>query len=126
MRRDGFGLRPEFNILIGVCDGEIAGYTLYFDVYEPNYSERGLYLADLYVRPEHRNRGLGRALLACVAAEGRRRKRSFVWWVALADNVAAQAFYERLGAAAIPVVAHAAFGPFFDTLAASAPPIRRR
>ncbi len=126
VRRDGFGLRPEFEILLGLCDGEIAGYTLYFDAYEPNYSERGLYLADLYVRPEFRNRQVGRTLIACVAAESRRRKRSFVWWVALATNTPAQDFYERLGAAAVPVVAHAAFGPFFDKLAASAPPIRRR
>lgn len=124
--RDGFGYQPEFEILIAECNGQVAGYTLYFESYEPNYSERGLYLADLYVRPEYRDRGLGRALVACVAAESKRKKRQFVWWVALTDNAKAHAFYEHLGVVAVPVLAHAAFGATFEALAASAPPIKKR
>ena len=124
--RDGFGISPEFEILVGEVAGEVAGYTLFFPSFEPNYAEKGLYLADLYVCPAYREVGLGRALVACVASESRRRGRRFVWWVALATNEKAHRFYEGLGVAAVPVMAYAAYGERFDELVASAPPIRRR
>ena len=123
--RDGFGRKKEFDVLIAQTSAGPVGYALFFESYEPNYSEKGLYLADLYVTPEHRSEGLGRALVACVAAESKRRNRSFVWWVALSTNPAAHAFYERLGAVAVPVMAHAAAGELFSELAASAPPVRK-
>ena len=123
--RDGFGRRAEFDVFIAETDGLTGGYALFFESYEPTYSERGLYLADLYVKPECRRGQLGRALVASVAAESRRRKRSFVWWVTIATNSSARAFYERLGVVAVPVVAHAAFGDTMEALAASAPPVGR-
>ena len=126
LRRDGFGLKTEFDLLVAEVAGEIAGYALFLESYEPSYSERGLYLADLYVRPEFRGGGVGRTLVTCVAAEGKRRQRSFVWWVALATNRPAHAFYEHIGARAVPVTGHAAFGEMFDALASAAPKIERR
>jgi GNAT superfamily N-acetyltransferase len=124
--RDGFGRKREFEVLVADAGREPAGYAVFFESYEPNYSQRGLYLADLYVRPEHRNSGLGRMLLSCVVAESRRRGRTFVWWVALATNTSAHAFYEHLGAPAIPIMAHAAYGELFEKLAASSPPIKTK
>lgn len=123
--RDGFGRKREFDVLIAEVDGMPVGYTLFFESYEPTYCERGLYLADLYVRPEHRKAGIGRTLVACVAAESRRRKRTFVWWLALATNPEAQAFYTHLGVVTVPVMANAAFGETFEKLAAQAPRYRR-
>jgi len=126
LRRDGFGFKTEFDLLVAEVGSEIAGYTLFFESYEPTYSERGLYLADLYVRPEFRSHGVGRTLIACVAAESKRRQRSFVWWVALAANTRAHEFYEHIGVRPVSVKGYAAFGELFDDLAATAPRIERR
>ncbi|MBM3534117.1 MAG: GNAT family N-acetyltransferase [Alphaproteobacteria bacterium] len=65
------------------------------------------YLADLYVRPEARRSGAGRALVQAVAAEAKRRERSFLWWTSLAANAEAHAFYAAIGATAHEIRAHA-------------------
>ena len=124
--RDGFGERPEFEIIIADLEGDAVGYALYFDSYEPTYAARGLYLADLYVDQAFRRLGIGRALISAVAAESRRRGRVFVWWVRLASNTAAQDFYASLGVKAVPMLAHAATEfSVFEELADSAPPVER-
>lgn len=106
LRRDGFGEDPEFSILIAERDRRPIGYALFTESYEPAFAARGLYLADLYVRPEARRSGAGRALVQAVAAEAGRRERSFVWWTSLAANAEAHAFYAALGAATHEIRAH--------------------
>ena len=69
--RDGFGDNPEFEVILAEGGNGAVGYALYFDSYEPTYAARGLYLADLYVDQAFRRQGIGRALLAAVAAESR-------------------------------------------------------
>lgn len=115
--RDGFGESPCFSVLVAEHDGAVVGYALYFDSYEPVYAARGLYLSDLFVDPDARRHGAGRALVAGVVAEARRRGATFVGWVSRAWNAEAQAFYRTLGAIEEPVIAHAVV---FDAFAALA------
>src|SRR5882724_9254554 len=55
--RDGFGVEPEFELLVAEWNCRLVGYALYLDVYEPAYGARGIYLADLFVSDEARGRG---------------------------------------------------------------------
>jgi GNAT superfamily N-acetyltransferase len=126
VRRDGFGVSPEFEVILAEGENGAVGYALYFDSYEPTYAARGLYLADLYVDQAFRRQGIARALLAAVAAESRDRGRVFVWWVRLATNTAAHDFYASLGVNAVPMVAYAATEfSIFEQLADAAPPVER-
>lgn len=117
IRRDGFGEDPEFSILIAEREKRPIGYALFIDAYEPAFAAPGVYLADLYVRPEARRAGAGRALVAAVAADARRRGRRFLWWTSLAANAEAHAFYASLGAIAQDVKAHALIMDAFERLA---------
>lgn len=106
IRRDGFGEEREFDILVAERDRRPIGYALFIEAYEPAFAARGLYLADLYVRPEARRSGAGRALVRAVTEEAGRRERSFVWWTSLPGNADAHAFYAAIGAAAHHIRAH--------------------
>jgi GNAT superfamily N-acetyltransferase len=119
-RRDAAAPRPEFEVLIAESGGAIVGYSLFHDAYEPSYSARGFYVCDIYVRPQARRQGIGRALVAAVAAAAKTRGRIFLWWVAKPWNADALAFYEAMGAVATPVVAHALTFEHFERLAEEA------
>jgi GNAT superfamily N-acetyltransferase len=120
VRRDGFGARPEFQVLLAEVDGAVAGYALFHPSWSTEVGERGFYLYDLYVREAARGRGVGRALLAAVAARARAEGRTFLWWSSKDWNREAQAFYAGLGAIEETAKAHAIFGEPFERLAASA------
>lgn len=120
VRRDGFGPDPAFSCLIAEWEGVPAGYALLTPWYEPAAAARDLYIADLYVTPPMRGRGLGRALVAAAAAQASRRGLAYVGWLSKPWNEAAHAFYRGLGAVHEPVVAHAVFGEAFERLAAGA------
>lgn len=123
LRRDGFGEDRDFDILVAERDRRPIGYALFVECYEPAFAARGIYLADLYVRPEARRSGAGRALVQAVIEEARRRERSFVWWTSLANNSDAHAFYAAIGAATHHIRAHVmlvraeAFAPAADDVA---------
>lgn len=117
LRRDGFGARPEFEVLLACDDDRVVGYALFHPSYESAHVARGLYLSDLLVTARRRRRGIGRALVAAVAAEARRRGRTHVWWVSKPWNAQAHAFYHAIGATHEPMVAHAIHGPAFERLA---------
>lgn len=106
LRRDGFGDEREFDILVAERDRRPVGYALFIECYEPAFAARGLYLADLYVRPEARRSGAGRALVKAVAEEANRRERSYVWWTSLPANADAHAFYGAIGAVGHHIRAH--------------------
>jgi|ERR1700681_4474513 ribosomal protein S18 acetylase RimI-like enzyme len=94
--RDGFGVNPEFELVVAEWNRRLIGYALYLDVYEPAYAARGFYLADLFVSDETRGRGIGRRLIDAVAAAAQERGRNFVWWVAQPSNATALSFYRKL------------------------------
>ena len=67
LARDGFGAAPKFRALIAEWMGQPAGYALFFDFYSTFQGRAGLFVDDIFVRPEFRKRGIGKALLYHVA-----------------------------------------------------------
>jgi len=66
LERDGFNSPPRFRALLADWNGEPAGYAVFFDCYS-TFQGRGLFLEDLFVRPQFRKNKVGRALLSHVA-----------------------------------------------------------
>lgn len=93
-----FGERPAAEALIAEHGGRPAGYAVFFTTFSTFLSIPGIWLEDIYVRPEHRRAGVGRALIATVAARLRARGGERLEWSALDWNDLALDFYNRLGA----------------------------
>lgn len=96
--RDGFGPRPKFRALIAELDGQVAGYALFFEFYSTFQGRTGLFLDDIFVRPQFRKKGIGQALLAHVARVAWEESYFCVRWEVLNWNTPAIEFYKRLGA----------------------------
>ena len=96
-----FGARPAAEVILAELDGEAAGFALYFHNYSTFLARPGLYLEDLFVEPELRGRGIGRRLLARLAAIAVDRGCGRFEWSVLDWNEPAIGFYENLGAAAM-------------------------
>ncbi|HET6524777.1 GNAT family N-acetyltransferase [Sphingopyxis sp.] len=93
-----FGARPYAEVVIGEIDGAPQGFALFFHNFSTFEGRPGIYLEDLFVRPEARGSGLGKALLAhlaklCVERDYARLE----WWV-LDWNAPSIGFYLGLGA----------------------------
>ena len=96
-----FGEKPDAEVLIAELDGAAAGFALFFHNYSTFLGRRGLYLEDLFVVPEYRGRGIGRALMARLARLALERNCGrFEWWV-LDWNEPAIRFYRSIGARAM-------------------------
>ncbi len=93
-----FGERPAAEALIGEAGAETVGYALFYPTFSTFLAIQGIWLEDLFVRPVHRGGGVGRALLAAVAAAARERGAERLEWSALDWNELALGFYRRLGA----------------------------
>lgn len=93
-----FGTRPAAEALIAEHGGEVAGYALFHPTFSTFLAIQGIWLEDLFVRPAHRHAGIGKALLASVAAELRERGGERLEWAALDWNELALGFYRGLGA----------------------------
>ncbi|HVB85773.1 MAG TPA: GNAT family N-acetyltransferase [Candidatus Dormibacteraeota bacterium] len=96
--RDGFGPKPKFRAVIAEWDGHAAGYAIFFEFYSSFQGRGGLFLDDLYVRPQFRQQGIGKALLAHVAALAWRESYFCLRWEVLDWNATAIDFYRSLGA----------------------------
>lgn len=93
-----FGDDPVADAVIAQLDGEPVGFALWFRTFSTWLCLPGLWLEDLYVRPEHRGAGVGRSLLAHVAGVAADSGYGRVEWSALDWNAPALQFYARLGA----------------------------
>lgn len=93
-----FGARPQAEVLLALDGGRALGFALFFHNYSTFLARHGLYLEDLFVFPEHRAQGVGRALLVRLAALAVERGCGRVEWSVLDWNAGAIRFYESLGA----------------------------
>jgi GNAT superfamily N-acetyltransferase len=93
-----FGERPAAEALIAEVDGGPAGFALFFTTFSTWLARPGIWLEDLFVRPDHRRAGIGRALLEHLAGVAVERGCGRMEWVALDWNEAALSFYGSLGA----------------------------
>jgi GNAT superfamily N-acetyltransferase len=92
------GSAPDAYCVIAEAEGVAAGFALYFFNYSTFLARPGLYLEDLFVRPEFRGRGLGKALLLHLAKLANARGCGRMEWSVLDWNQPAIEFYESLGA----------------------------
>ena len=98
LERHLFDERPAAEALVAERGGEGVGFALFFTTFSTFLARPGLWLEDLFVRPEHRRAGIGRALLEHLAGLAVERDCGRVEWVALDWNRPALDFYARLGA----------------------------
>ncbi|MDJ1174719.1 GNAT family N-acetyltransferase [Roseofilum capinflatum] len=94
--------RHYIEALIAEWEGKPVGFTLFFHNYSTFLTQPGLYLEDLFVRPEYRRKGIGSALLRTVAKIALERGCGRFDWAVLDWNEPAIAFYERMGAQVLP------------------------
>lgn len=93
-----FGSRPYAEVVIGEIDGSPQGFALFFHNFSTFEGRPGIYLEDLFVRPAARGSGLGKALLAHLAALCTARDCARLEWSVLDWNDPAIGFYHSLGA----------------------------
>lgn len=96
--RDGFSPNPRFYCLLADWGSKSAGFAFYFFHYSTWAGKPGLYLEDLFVRPELRGKGIGKALLEHLAQVAVRENCYGMRWQVLDWNQSAIDFYEKLGA----------------------------
>ena len=98
LKRDGFSNDPRFYVEIAEWSGEPAGFALWFFNYSTFQGKPGLYLEDLFVRPDFRRKGIGKALLIHLAQIALARGCGRYQWQVLDWNTPSIDFYKSLGA----------------------------
>ena len=98
LREALFGAQPAAEVLLAYADDQPAGFALFFHNFSTFLGRRGLYLEDLFVKPEFRRLGIGRRLLAGLARIAVERGCGRFEWSVLDWNAPAIEFYKRLGA----------------------------
>ena len=96
--RDGFGPQARFHCVLAEWDGKTAGFALYFYNYSTWKGRPGIFLDDLFVWPEFRGRGIGKALLLHVGRIAAEQNCGRYEWLVLDWNTPSIRFYESLGA----------------------------
>lgn len=99
LRETLFGNRRVAEVIIGEYRGDPVAFALFFHNYSTFLGRPGIYLEDLFVQPEMRGLGFGKALLAFLAKLATERKCGRVEWAVLDWNEPAIRFYRKLGAA---------------------------
>jgi GNAT superfamily N-acetyltransferase len=93
-----FSARPWAEAVLGEVDGAVAGFALFFPTYSTFVGKPGIHLEDLFVLPQHRRHGVGRALFTHVAGLALARGCGRFEWTVLDWNEPALAFYRQRGA----------------------------
>ena len=96
--RDGFGGHPAFSAIVAEYDGRVVGYLLHHPGYDVVRGGRIWIIVDLFVTADARRAGVGRALMEHTRAACRSSNNHALVWAVHSRNMAAIAFYERLGA----------------------------
>jgi GNAT superfamily N-acetyltransferase len=96
-----FGARPGAEALLGFEDDELIGFAVFFHNFSTFLGRRGLWLEDIFIKPEHRRKGYGRALFLHVARIAHERGCGRYEWAALDWNEPAIRFYKSMGAVAL-------------------------
>ena len=99
-----FGAQPRFAVMVAEIRGELVGYAVSFRSYDTEHAAQGFYLQDLYVLPEARGLGIGRALLSAVARACLADGGCYLFWNAREGNTDGRAFYRAIGAREEPVI----------------------
>jgi GNAT superfamily N-acetyltransferase len=102
LERSLFGTRPACEALVAEREGRAVGFALFFTTFSTFLCKPGLYLEDLFVEPVHRGHGIGKALLARLAALAVERGCGRLEWRVLDWNEPSIRFYESLGAKLMP------------------------
>lgn len=97
LRRDGFGSNPKFRAIIAELDGEPAGMAFFFYNYSTWQGRAGIFLEDLFVRPQFRGKGIGRGLMTKLAQTAIVEKCHGIRWEVLDWNKPAIDVYQHLG-----------------------------
>jgi GNAT superfamily N-acetyltransferase len=98
LRSTLFGSHPAAEVLIATINDAPVGFALFFHNYSTFLAQRGIYLEDLFVKPEARGAGVGRALLRSLAKLAIERDCGRLEWAVLDWNELAISFYKSLGA----------------------------
>jgi len=99
LREAMFGSPRAVEVLLASLNQEIAGFAMFFHNFSSWRGRRGIFLEDLFVRPEMRRRGVGRALLSELARIALLRNCARIEWLVVDWNRSAIDFYRSLGAA---------------------------
>jgi GNAT superfamily N-acetyltransferase len=118
LREHLFGPRPFAEVLLAEEAGSVVGFALFFHNYSTFLGKPGIYLEDLFVRPEHRGQGHGKGLLQALARLAVERGCGRLEWSVLNWNQPAIDFYRRLGA--VPMTEWSVYRLSGDALAAAA------
>ncbi|HEX6204420.1 MAG TPA: GNAT family N-acetyltransferase [Solirubrobacterales bacterium] len=98
LRRSLFEEKAAEALLLETADGEAVGYAIFFTTFSTFECRSGIWLEDVYVRPEHRRGGIGRLVMEHLAKLALDRGHVRLDWVALEWNEPALNFYDQLGA----------------------------
>ena len=96
--RDGFSENPKFRVVIAEWDGNPAGMAFFFHNYSTWQGRQGIFLEDLFVRPEFRRKGIGKTLMVHLARLAITEHCYGMRWEVLDWNAAAIEVYQKLGA----------------------------
>jgi GNAT superfamily N-acetyltransferase len=102
LRSHLFGARPYAESIVAELDNQLVGFGLFFHTYSTFLTQPGLYLEDVFVLPEYRRQGIGKALMMSVAKIAVDRGCGRLEWSVLDWNQPAIEFYQDLGATVLP------------------------
>lgn len=93
-----FGEPKYIEAIVALLENEFVGLAVFFHHYSTYLTKPGIYLKDVFVLPEYRQQGIGKALLTKVAQIALERNCGYLEWRVLDWNISAQAFYRSMGA----------------------------